>query len=58
MRPRDRFTTREDDATTVFEAGVFRYATTDKIGVTTPEYIHFEALLVKGPAGWQIVIGP
>ena len=29
-----RFTTRQDDATTAFEAGAFRYATTDKAGVS------------------------
>ena len=51
-----RFTTRQDDATTAFEAGAFRYATTDQAGVTTPGYVRFEALLVKGPAGWQIVM--
>ncbi len=51
-----RFTTRQDDATTAFEAGAFRYATTDKAGVTTPGYVRFEALLVKGASGWQVVM--
>lgn len=51
-----RFTTRQDDATTAFEAGAFRYATTDKAGVTTPGYVRFEALLVKGAGGWQMVM--
>ncbi len=51
-----RFTTRQDDATTGFEAGAFRYATTDKAGVSTPGYVRFEALLVKSAGGWQIVM--
>jgi ketosteroid isomerase-like protein len=51
-----RFTTRQDDATTAFEAGAFRYATTDRAGVTTPGYVRFEALLVKTAAGWQMVM--
>ena len=51
-----RFTTRQDDATTAFESGAFRYATTDQAGVTTPGYVRFEALLVKGAGGWQIVM--
>ena len=51
-----RFTTRQDDATTAFQAGAFRYATTDKAGVTTPGYVRFEALLVKSPDGWKIVM--
>lgn len=51
-----RFTTRQDDATTAFEAGAFRYATTDRAGVTKPGYVRFEALLVKSPDGWQIVM--
>ncbi len=51
-----RFTTRQDDVTTAFHAGAFRYATTDKAGVTTPGYVRFEALLVKSPGGWQILM--
>ena len=51
-----RFTTRQDDATTAFESGAFRYATTDPAGVTTPGYVRFEALLVKSAGGWQIVM--
>lgn len=51
-----RFTRRQDDATTAFEAGAFRYATTDKAGVETPGYVRFEALLVKTPEGWRMVM--
>ena len=51
-----RFTTRQDDTTTAFESGAFRYATTDQAGVSTPGYVRFEALLVKSAGGWQIVM--
>lgn len=51
-----RFTSRQDDATTAFEAGAFRYGTIDKAGVSTPSYVRFEALLVKTSAGWQLVM--
>ncbi len=51
-----RFTRRQDDATTAFEAGAFRYATTDKAGVETPGYVRFEALLVKTSEGWRMVM--
>lgn len=51
-----KFTTRQDDATTAFEAGAFRYGTTDTAGVSTVGYVRFEALLVKSGAGWQMVM--
>lgn len=51
-----RFTTRQDDATTAFEAGAFRYATIDKAGVSKPGFVRFEALLVKSAAGWQMMM--
>lgn len=51
-----RFTRRQDDATTAFEAGAFRYATTDAAGVETPGYVRFEALLVKTPDGWRMIM--
>jgi len=51
-----RFATRQDDATTAFETGAFRYGTIDKAGAGTPNYVRFEALLVKTAAGWQMVM--
>lgn len=51
-----RFATRQDDATTAFETGAFRYGTIDKAGVTTANQVRFEALLVKTAAGWQMVM--
>lgn len=51
-----RFTTRQDDATTAFETGAFRYGTIDKAGAGTPNYVRFEALLVKTAAGWQMLM--
>lgn len=51
-----RFTSRQDGPTTAFETGAFRYATTDKAGKETPGFVRFEALLVKTPAGWRMVM--
>ncbi len=51
-----RFILRQDDDTTAFEAGAFRYATTTKAGVETAGYVRFEALLVKTPGGWRMVM--
>lgn len=51
-----RFTSRQDGLTTAFETGAFRYATTDKAGKETPGYVRFEALLVKTPGGWRMVM--
>lgn len=51
-----RFTKRQDDAETAFEAGVFKYTVTDKGGVSTPSYRRLEALLVKRQGKWRIVM--
>ena len=51
-----RFTKRQDDAETAFEAGVFKYTVTDKAGVSTPSYRRLEALLVKRQGKWRIVM--
>jgi len=51
-----RFSQRQDDAETAFETGMFKYATKDKAGVTTPRYIKMEALLVKSGGKWRMVM--
>ena len=51
-----RFSSRQDDETTAFERGVFRYAETDADGVEEPVFIPFEALLVKKDGRWLIVM--
>lgn len=51
-----RFSERQDDSTTAFERGIFRYAETDANGAEQPVYIPFEALLVKTNGRWLMVM--
>ena len=51
-----RFSERQDDAETAFETGMFKYATKDKAGVSTPRYVKMEALLVKTGGKWKLVM--
>ncbi len=52
-----RFSKRLGDETTAHETGIFLYSWTDNVaGKTGDEYIHFEALLRKQPAGWKILM--
>ena len=51
-----RFTKRQDDAETAFEAGVFKYTVIDRSGVSTPSYRRLEALLVRNQGKWRIVM--
>ena len=51
-----RFGKRQDDATTAFEVGAFKYTTTDKAGKATPSYRRMEALLVKTNGRWQTLM--
>jgi len=51
-----RFSQRLGDETTAFETGMFRYFQIKSDGTERVEYIHLEALLVKKPDGWKIVM--
>lgn len=51
-----KFTHRQDNETTAFESGMFRYAVTDAAGVEIAEIIPFEALLVKKEGQWKILM--
>ena len=51
-----RFASRQDDATTAFETGIFKYSTTDRAGATTARYVELEALLVKHDGKWRVVM--
>jgi ketosteroid isomerase-like protein len=51
-----RFTARQDDATTAFEAGAFKYTVIDKSGKSTPSYRRLETLLVKHQGKWRIMM--
>ena len=51
-----RFRVRQDDATTAFETGIFRYAVIDKTGVSAPRFIPFEILMGKDNGKWRILM--
>ncbi len=51
-----RFSLRQDDAETAFEAGVFKYTVIDRAGVGTPSYRRLETLLVKQNGTWRILM--
>ena len=51
-----RFSLRQDDSTTAFEAGMFKYTVITKAGTSTPQYIPFEALLGKSSGSWRVLM--
>lgn len=51
-----RFDKRQDDAATAFEAGAFKYSTTDRAGKSASRYTRIEALLVKTNGRWQTLM--
>lgn len=50
-----RFSVRRNDETTAHETGIFRYEARSASGEGTPQYVHFEALLVKRD-GWKMLM--
>jgi hypothetical protein len=50
-----RFSQRFGDKTTAHETGIFLYSYTDPEG-KKQDYIHFQALLLKGRDGWEIMM--
>jgi hypothetical protein len=51
-----RFSRRQDDATTAFEAGIFKYTVIDKSGASSPKFYPFEELLVKTNGKWRVAM--
>jgi ketosteroid isomerase-like protein len=51
-----RFSARIGDATTAHESGIFCYTSQMAGEEPKKEYIHLEALLVKQPDGWKILM--
>ena len=51
-----RFASRQGDATTAFERGMFRYAETNGAGVEEPRFVQLEALFVKKEGRWLMVM--
>jgi ketosteroid isomerase-like protein len=57
-----RFGKRQDNATTAFQSGAFKYTVIDKAGARNSSTIAFEALLTRHNGAWRILmehqIGP
>jgi ketosteroid isomerase-like protein len=51
-----RFSLRQDDSATAFQAGIFKYTVIAKSGASTPQFIPFEALLVKTGGKWRVLM--
>ncbi len=51
-----RFSRRQDDSTTAFEAGIFKYAVIARSGASTPKFYPFEELLVKTDGKWRVLM--
>ena len=51
-----RFSRRQDDSTTAFEAGIFKYTVIAKSGASTPRFTPFEQLLVKTNGTWRVLM--
>jgi len=51
-----RFDHRQDDSTTAFEGGAFKYTTTDKAGKSESRYTRMEVLLTKEGGRWRTLM--
>ncbi len=51
-----RFSQRQDDATTAFEAGIFKYTVIEKAGASHSRFIPFEELLAKTGGQWRVLM--
>ena len=51
-----RFSRRQDDATTAFEAGLFKYTVIEQSGASRSNYYPFEMLLAKSGGKWRVLM--
>ena len=51
-----RFAMRQDDETTAFETGIFKYSAIDSTGNETLMFMNFETLLVKKKNRWLFIM--
>ena len=51
-----RFTRRQDDATTAFETGMFKYTVIEKSGASSAKFYPFEQLLAKTNGKWRVLM--
>ena len=51
-----RFRSRQDDETSAFETGIFKYTAIDAAGNESQLFMNFETLLVKKEKRWQFIM--
>lgn len=51
-----RFSRRQDDSTTAFDAGIFKYTVIEKSGTRTSKCYPFEMLLGKTNGKWRVLM--
>ena len=51
-----RFVRRQDDATTAFETGMFKYTVIEKSGASNSKVYPFEQLMVKTNGKWRVLM--
>ena len=51
-----RFSKRQDDPSTAFEAGIFKYTVIEKSGTSTSKYYPFEMLLARVDGKWRVLM--
>jgi len=51
-----RFSHRQDDAASAFEAGIFKYTVIEKSGTSTASFSPFEMLLAKADGKWRVLM--
>jgi hypothetical protein len=51
-----RFSRRQDNPTTAFDAGIFKYTVIEKSGARNSKFYPFEELLAKTNGKWQVLM--
>jgi ketosteroid isomerase-like protein len=51
-----RFSRRQDDTTTAFETGIFKYTVIEKSGASNSKFYPFEQLLAKMNGKWRVLM--
>jgi hypothetical protein len=51
-----RFSRRQDDATTAFDAGIFKYSVIEKSGASVSKFYPFEELLARTDGKWRVLM--
>ncbi len=51
-----RFSQRQDDPTTAFETGIFKYTVVEKSGASSSKFYPFEQLLAKTNGKWRVLM--